>query len=116
MLSIALEGLKFYAYHGLYPEEQVIGNYFLLDIEVSIPEPQHPSSLPESVNYEVLHAIARRIMATPQPLLEQVVHDISVTIKSTFPAVSRSKVVLKKQAPPFGGDLAFSAVTLEKQY
>ena len=54
MLTIALEGLQFYAYHGLYPEEQIIGNHFILDIRVSIPEPEDPGSLNESVNYEVL--------------------------------------------------------------
>lgn len=116
MLTIALEGLKFYAYHGLYREEQVIGNHFIMDIQVSIPEPEDPGSLSESVNYEVLHTIARRIMQTPQPLLEKVVHDISSEIKSAFPAVRHSKVTLKKQAPPLGGDVACSVVALERTY
>ncbi|GEP96798.1 dihydroneopterin aldolase [Chitinophaga cymbidii] len=116
MLTIALEGLQFYAYHGLYQEEQIIGNHFVLDIRVSIPEPEDPESLSESVNYEVLHAIARQVMQTPQPLLEKVVHDISVQIKSAFPAVRRSSVTLKKQAPPLGGDVACSVVSLEKEY
>jgi dihydroneopterin aldolase len=116
MLTIALEGLKFYAYHGLYREEQIIGNHFVLDIQVSIPEPEDPESLSESVNYEVLHNIASRIMQTPQPLLEKVVHDITIQIKSAFPAVRHSRVMLKKQAPPLGGDVACSVVTLEKEY
>lgn len=116
MLTIALEGLQFYAYHGLYREEQIIGNHFVLDIRVSIHEPEDPESLSESVNYEVLHTIARQVMQTPQPLLEKVVHDISVQIKSAFPAVRRSSVTLKKQAPPLGGDVACTVVSLEKEY
>jgi dihydroneopterin aldolase len=116
MLHIALEGIKFYAYHGFYQEEQVIGNHFLLDVKVSIPEPEHPSSLAESVNYEGLYAIAQRVMEVPQALLEQVVHDITVAIKTQYPGVQSSVVALRKQSPPFGGDVAFSAVTLEKQY
>ncbi len=116
MLHIALEGVKFYAYHGFYKEEQVIGNHFVLDIKVSIPEPEHPSQLSESVNYEGLYAIAEKVMQTPQALLEQVVHDITAAIKQQYPGVQASAVALRKQSPPFGGDVAFSAVTLEKQY
>ena len=28
--TIALRDAKFYAYHGFYPEEQLIGNHFLV--------------------------------------------------------------------------------------
>lgn len=116
MLTIALEGIKFYAYHGFYPEEQVTGNHFIMDVRVCLPEPEHPSSLAESVNYEGLYAIAEKIMQSPQPLLEQVVHDITVAIKQRFPGIRSSMVALRKQSPPFGGDVACSLVSLEKQY
>ena len=32
MGQIQLNGMEFYAYHGCYQEEQVIGNHFLVDI------------------------------------------------------------------------------------
>ncbi|MDP9047534.1 MAG: dihydroneopterin aldolase, partial [Bacteroidota bacterium] len=32
--TISLHGAEFFAYHGFYPEEQVLGNRFLVDIEV----------------------------------------------------------------------------------
>ncbi|MBO9151439.1 dihydroneopterin aldolase [Chitinophaga sp. GCM10012297] len=116
MLTIALESARFFAFHGLYQEEQVLGNHFILDVQVSIPEPEHPSMLSESVNYEELYNIACGVMKVPQPLLEQVVHDITAAIRERYPAVAHSKVTLRKQAPPFGGDLAYSVVSLEKHY
>lgn len=116
MMTIALEGLQFYAYHGLYPEEKVIGNHFTMDIQVQIPPPVDPSSLHESVNYEVLHKIAQQTMLVPQPLLEMVVHDITEQIKTNFPEVRYSKVTLRKQAPPMGGDVGRSVVALEKTH
>lgn len=116
MLTIALERLKFYAHHGYYQEETIIGNYFILDISVKIAEPAHPSSLDGSVNYEVLYAIAAEVMKTPQLLLEQVVQDISASIKKRYPAILYTYVSLRKQAPPLGGDVAYSKVALEKQY
>ena len=29
---IAIEGMQFYAYHGRYQEEQVVGNQFIVDV------------------------------------------------------------------------------------
>ncbi len=116
MLTIALESMRFFAYHGFYHEERILGNHFMLDVLVQLPEPEHPSQLAESVNYEGLYDISKQVMAVPQVLLEQVVHDISASIKEVFPVISYSKVTLRKQAPPFGGDLAWSCVALEKQY
>lgn len=116
MMTIALEGMQFYAYHGLYPEETILGNHFTMDILVKVPPPADPSNLDESVNYEVIHQIARDIMRTPHPLLETIVHDISAQLKTSFPHVSYSKVTLRKQAPPMGGDIGRSVVALEKTY
>ena len=37
MYHINLKNLEFYAYHGYYQEENLIGNTFLVDIMVAIP-------------------------------------------------------------------------------
>jgi dihydroneopterin aldolase len=34
--KVALEGIRFYAYHGFYPEEQKIGNEFFIDLETEM--------------------------------------------------------------------------------
>ena len=33
---IAIEGMKFYAFHGYYPQEQLIGTEFLVDVYVEV--------------------------------------------------------------------------------
>ena len=35
MATIALEGMRFYAYHGYYEEERTLGNEFILDVYVN---------------------------------------------------------------------------------
>ena len=35
MATIALEGMRFYAYHGYYEEERILGNEFILDVYVN---------------------------------------------------------------------------------
>ncbi|RAJ02249.1 dihydroneopterin aldolase [Chitinophaga skermanii] len=116
MLTIALESMEYFAYHGLYPQEKVLGNYFILDIYVKIAEPQHMNELDETVNYVHLHEIANEAMSVPTELLEQVVANISTVIKQNHPEVLYSKVALRKMHPPMGAPIRNSLVVLEKNY
>lgn len=116
MLTVALEQLRFFAYHGFYAEEGVLGNDFLLDIYVSFPEPEEVEALSETVNYAALYDIAREAMVVPQPLLEQVVYDISGIIHQRFPNITQTKVALRKMNPPMAGEIRNSLVVLEKNY
>lgn len=116
LLTIALEQARFRAFHGLYAEEQIIGTDFLVDIQVQIPGTFAVEDLSDTVNYEGLYAIARTVMALPQPLLEQVVLDISDAIKTQYPEVQHSIVTLRKVNPPLGGEVRHSMVALEKNY
>jgi dihydroneopterin aldolase len=55
-------------------------------------------------------------MSVPQPLLEQVVTDISTTIRERYPRVKKTVVTLRKLSPPMAADLRNSMVSLEKEY
>jgi dihydroneopterin aldolase len=116
MLTIALEQAAFYAYHGLYPEEAVIGNHFLLDVAVRIPGALPVDDLSETVNYQGIYEVAKAVMAVPRPLLEEVVYALSDALKQRYPAIRHSIVTLRKMAPPMGADIRNSLVSLEKDY
>ncbi|ACU63641.1 dihydroneopterin aldolase [Chitinophaga pinensis] len=116
MLTVGLEQATFRAFHGLYPEERVIGNEFVVDIFVTIPGTHHIDSIAETVNYQGLYNIVKKIMAVPQPLLEQVVYNISGAVKEKYPEIQRSVISLKKMNPPMGAPIRNSIVTLEKNY
>lgn len=116
MLTIALEHVHFRAFHGFYPEEQVIGNDFLVDVSVSIADTVQVGELSDTVNYQDLFDVVKTVMSVPQPLLEQVVADISSTIRERYPRVKRTIVTLRKLNPPMGADVRNSMVSLEKEY
>ena len=54
MAKIALEGMRFHAYHGFYNEERKIGGYYTVDvyIETSLPRSAFQDDLTGTVNYE----------------------------------------------------------------
>jgi dihydroneopterin aldolase len=116
MLTIALEHVRFRAFHGFYPEEQVIGNDFIVDVSVNIADTTPVDELSDTVNYQDLFDVVKTVMSVPQPLLEQVVTDISNTIRERYPRVKKTVVTLRKLSPPMGAEVRNSMVSLEKEY
>lgn len=118
MFTIALEGVQFYAYHGFYAEEQVLGCYFIVDVQVSFEEQQYRSDdLDSSVNYELIYQLLKkRMLDKPYMLLEDLVQDIVNDVTAKFSFAKNIKVKVVKQQPPLGGSVAASVVSLERKY
>jgi len=111
--QVELTDLRFYAYHGYYPEEQVLGNEFIVTIRVVFE--RHGGAedeLNDTVNYESLYEITKTAMRHTHKLLETVAESILAQIRTDFPVVSEIEVGICKNHPPFGGDQAKAAVAL----
>jgi dihydroneopterin aldolase len=114
MIKVGLHGAEFFARHGYYKEEQVLGNYFIVDIEASF-EPQNASmddDLNNTLNYERLYQIAAEQMEHPQKLLETVAQAIVDKAMQSFPYITNLQVIVKKLNPPLKGKVAASSVTI----
>jgi len=122
MAIIALEGMRFNAPHGYYPEEQVLGNEFILDVLVSTDffvaaitdelyeeakeeedDDDEMETSPNTVNYETLYLICQMEMRKPTKLLETLVNRIADRISRHFDEVTGLVVRLRKLNPPLGG-------------
>lgn len=111
--TIKVKDLRFFSYHGFYPEEQILGNEYRVSIEVNIPFTESlDDDLANTLNYEDLYAIAKEEMAVPQKLLETVAKNILIKTRSKGEYASSIIVSVCKINPPFGGDLAKSEITL----
>jgi len=111
--KIALTNVRFFAYHGYYPEEQLLGNEFFLDLICTLHHiTGKGDNLANTVNYEALYEIMADEMARPKKLLETVVENILTTVKDNFTEIRAIEITLKKSNPPFGGDIATAEVSL----
>lgn len=112
--GIALQDLRFYAFHGFYPEEQVLGNEFFVDVHCHA---DHALGLDDdlagTVNYEVLYTIVGEEMKVARKLLEAVAEAILARVRSKYPFLSDVRVEIRKMNPPFGGDGAVASVSLD---
>lgn len=117
MVEINLNDAEFFAHHGYYPEEQVLGTRFMVDISVSF-APQGnlgEDEIGNTVNYEQLYNITSDEMKVTRKLIETVAQAILDRIKSEFPFLSKIKVCLKKMDPPLKGKVGHSSVIVSSE-
>ena len=88
-MYICLEGLKFFARHGVAPQETVVGANFTIDLKLK-------------TNF--IHAAQKEVMKTPSRLLEHVCERIAERLFHDFPVIEEIDIRLYKENPPMGAD------------
>lgn len=111
--KVSLEGIRFFAYHGFYPEEQLIGTPFLVNIVTEMTSVYDDSDdLNSTVNYGRLFEIASEEMKITRKLLEKVAYSILERIKNEFPDLEKISVAICKLSLPIKGDVSSAKVEL----
>ena len=118
MGRVALEGIRFYAFHGFYQEEQKTGNYFIVDVYVdaSIEKAASGDELAATVNYETIYRVCKLEMDKPSKLLEHVARRIIDRIVYLCTGIEKIKVRISKQNPPMGAQIDRAFIEFEDQY
>lgn len=104
--EILLEGMRFYAYHGVNPEERVLGQRFIVDVALAVDlcRAGQSDDLADTVSYSAVFKLVRRIVeGEPRNLLEAVAEALAAGILADFPPVTRVTVTLRKPAAPVRG-------------
>jgi len=116
MARIILEDMEFYAHHGCFLEERLVGARFIVNIafDYNSTIAQTSDLLDDAVNYQQLYKIVKSEMQLPNNLIEAVAQRIQIKILQEFPEISYLKVRLAKLNPPVGGKVKSVAVELEK--
>ena len=114
MITVALHGAEFFAKHGYYPEEQLLGCKFLVDIVVDfVPADElKKDRLSNTVNYEQLYHIVCQQMEHPRKLIETLGQAILDDIKTEYPYIGKAEVTIKKMHPPMRGPVDHTSVTI----
>lgn len=105
MLSIlSLESMEFYAYHGCFKEENIIGGHFQvnLDLEFNSEVAEESDQIQDTINYPEVYQIVKTQMMINSKLIEHVARRIIDAIKDKFPVVEHVQVKISKMNPPIG--------------
>lgn len=115
MSIISIEGMEFFAYHGCFAEEQIIGTKFNIDLflNVNTKNAEKTDHLEDTVNYLSVYLMVKEEMKTSSKLLEHVARRILDKVETSFPEVESARIKIKKLNPPLGGKMDFVSIELE---
>ncbi|MBS1647079.1 MAG: dihydroneopterin aldolase [Bacteroidetes bacterium] len=113
--TIAIEGIKIYAYHGCLPEEALVGGHYIVDVYMKTDFTQaiKTDSLLDTIDYCSVYEIAKQEMAIRSKLIEPVAQRIQYRILKELAGVQKAKVRLTKLNPPMNGHVEKVYVEIE---
>ena len=108
--------MEFYAFHGHYKEEQIVGSRFLVDltIETDMDKPAESDNLKDAVNYQQAYTIIKAQMEKKSHLLENIASRIMDALWSEMSGIKKAKVKVSKMNPPVGGKVNSVSVIIER--
>jgi len=114
--KIIFNQIQFYAYHGVFEEENKLGQKFEVDVELylNLKKPGITDNIEDTVNYaKVYQLVEKVVMGTPKKLLESLAETIATELLSTFSNKGVHEVVIRvrKLQPPIAGHM--KSVTVE---
>ena len=103
-MYIRMEGMKFYAFHGVLPQENLVGAYFYIDLKLrtDFTRAAETDELEGTVSYADIHAAVKEEMTQPSKLLEHVCQRIASRLFQDFPTIVAIDICLYKENPPMG--------------
>lgn len=117
MDRIILKGLEFYAYHGALPEENRLGQRFVIDLEMQLDlrEAGMQDDLNMTINYGEVYTLIKEIVTgTRYALIEALAQVIADRVLEKYP-VHSVRVRVEKPQAPIPGIFEYAAVEIERQ-
>jgi dihydroneopterin aldolase len=115
MSYVLLEDMQFYAYHGCFKEEKVVGNKFLVNLKIktNVEKAAESDNINDALNYQTVYDIVAQVMEIKSNLLEKVANEIIKKLRNEFDFIENIEIKLSKLNPPLGGQLKAASVILE---
>lgn len=138
--TIGLEKMRFYARHGVFPQERAVGNWFEVSVSLTYEtdaETEPDDNLAGTINYARVAEIVTHEMSIPSQLLETVALRIRRALLDAFaasasavssasgastavtndatdasPIITSGSIRVAKITPPLGLPLASASATL----
>ena len=104
--TVRLVNAVFYAHHGVMQEEHRIGGRYEVDVsmEVDLEGAARADDLEQTVDYERIYQIVKRIVTTNRfYLIERLAYLIAHDVLASCEMVQAIEVTVRKPNPPVGG-------------
>lgn len=104
--KIYLRNVRFHAFHGVLPQEGIVGNDYLVNLvlDYDFSSAMQTDELQGTLNYAEVYQKVREEMAVSSKLLEHVAGRIAHRLFSYFPEIQKLQLSITKVNPPMGAD------------
>lgn len=109
--------MEFYGYHGVFKEENKLGQRFRVDlaVELDLKQAGETDDLEHTVNYAELYKLTKEIVqGKAYNLVEAVAEKITKTILEKFNTVQTVTITLIKPDPPIPGYYQHIAIEIKR--
>lgn len=108
--------MEFYAFHGHYKEEQIVGNKFLIDLtlETDLEPASKSDQLVDAADYQIAYRLVAREMKVKSNLLENIAGRILDSVFREMKGIASAKVRIRKMNPPMGGQIGSVGVEMSR--
>lgn len=113
--QILIENLDIYAYHGVFAEEERLGQRFLIDLvlDADLRRAALSDDLADTVDYGRAVAIVSEAFTSRRfQLLETAAKGMADALFAAFPPVTRIAIILRKPAPPIPAILGATGIRM----
>ena len=107
--------MRFHAYHGVLPQERLVGNDYEVTVvmDVDISKAALSDNVADTVNYAEVYEVIQKVMSEPRHLLERVAWLISEALLNCFSTLDAVEVCITKLNPPMGADCEGAEVKIK---
>lgn len=104
--KIYLRNVRFHAFHGVLPQEGIVGNDYLVNLvlDYDFSSAMKTDDLQGTLNYAEVYQKLKEEMVVPSKLLEHVAGRIAHRLFSDFPEIQKLQLSITKVNPPMGAD------------
>lgn len=113
---LLINNMQFFAYHGVYEQENKVGNNYSVDLKLGLNFEKAciSDSLEDTVNYASIFDKVKTVMHIPCKLVEHLAENICQELKAAFPEIQSIEIKVTKKNPPIPGEIESISIILSR--
>ncbi|MFC0525628.1 dihydroneopterin aldolase [Pontibacillus salicampi] len=118
MDKILMNKMEFYGYHGLFPEENKLGQAFIVDLELELDlkKAGETDDMNESINYGQIYEVTKQVVeGEVKYLVEAIAEDLAAKLFERFDKLHAVTVKVIKPNPPIPGHYESVAIEIYRE-
>ncbi len=114
MARLQIRGLKVFGHHGVHEAERARGQFFLIDLKISLSKTPESDALAETIDYiEIMREVESLSASRSFRLLEKFAEAIALKLLEKFDRIIAADIRVRKRILEAGVDVEWAAAQIK---